>query len=160
MILTEEMTINTYECYISKYIDGDTIDLNINLGFDTYIIRRIRLEDIDAPEINNTKRNSTENKAGQVALGWLKIYFDAATPPFYLSAQNKGLYGRWLGTIWKAVGEDSLNAFLIEKGYYNSGWSWAVQKDLIEEWYKSPDFHRYGQHIFLDSDTNRMDKGM
>ena len=153
MILTEEMLVNTYETYVSKFIDGDTLDMNINLGFDTYVIRRIRLINIDAPEINSTKTGSEERRKGEVALYTLQEWFYNQTPPFYLQAEHKGLYGRWLGEIWREVVEESLNDYLISKGYYNSGWSWAVQKTLIEEWYASPNFHRYGKDNFLGNES-------
>lgn len=152
-ILTEEMQANTYECQIVKLIDGDAIDLSINLGFDSFIIRRIRLIDIDAPEIHNTPATSEENKRGQVAFNWLKMFLAEGGPIYYLQAGHKGIYGRWLGQIWRGVGQESLNDFMIDKGYYNNGWSWSVQEQLIEEWYSSPEWVRSGKNTRLGMDS-------
>ena len=48
LILTEEMLVNTYEAQINNLIDGDALDMSINLGFNTYIVRRIRLLKIES----------------------------------------------------------------------------------------------------------------
>ncbi len=127
--LTEELSYQCYEAQVSKYIDGDTLDMNVYLGFDTYVIKRIRLLNIDAPEMHNTKKESVEHKAAEVALYVLKEFMYQAEGTYFLFAEHKGLYGRWLGEIWRKVGEESLNDHLISKGYYNGGWSWETQQD-------------------------------
>lgn len=150
MILTEEIKSSCYEAYVAKFIDGDTVDMDINLGFDTFVIRRIRLLEIDAPEINNTSRQSEENKAGQVALLTLKKWFYDAGPIYYVLPAGKDIFSRWLSEIWHTVGQGSLNDEMKSYGYGNGNWSWIIQKNFVETWYKSEGWHNYGQENFKD----------
>ena len=56
----------TYNCIIKRIVDGDTIDVDIDLGFDTWLHnQRVRLYGIDAPETRT--RNLTEKYYGELA---------------------------------------------------------------------------------------------
>ena len=84
-----------YKCRIVRVIDGDTVDVDIDLGFGIWIKNeRIRLKDIDAPEVRTKDR--LEKKCGYAAKTFLK---DALGKISILrtTKQEKGKYGRVLG---------------------------------------------------------------
>ena len=110
---------------INKVLDGDTIDVTIDLGFDLYKKERVRIAGVDTPE--KRTRNLEEKALGIDATNWLKDKLtetikgeDELTIRTELKG-GVGKYGRLLG--WLYVGEDtvSLNEKMIEEGY---AWSY------------------------------------
>ena len=110
---------------INKVLDGDTIDVTIDLGFDLYKKERVRIAGVDTPE--KRTRNLEEKALGLDATNWLKGKLtetikgeDELTIRTELKG-GVGKYGRLLG--WLYVGEDnvSLNEKMIEEGY---AWSY------------------------------------
>ena len=106
-------------------MDGDTIDVTIDLGFDLYKKERVRIAGVDTPE--KRTRNLEEKALGLDATNWLKDKLtetikgeDELTIRTELKG-GVGKYGRLLG--WLYVGEDnvSLNEKMIEEGY---AWSY------------------------------------
>lgn len=83
---------------VLKIVDGDTIDCIVDLGFDMMMEARIRLAGIDAPELRT--RDTEEKKFGMYAKEWLlnKLNGDIIVTTEY--DNEKGKYGRILGTIW------------------------------------------------------------
>ena len=146
--LTPEMLSNVFECQLMNLIDGDTMDLKVNLGFNIFINIRCRLKDVDTPEIHNTKHTSEEWSKGFRAKQLVAQYLYGEENSLYVQAEHKGIHGRWLGEIWRNVGEDSLNDFLIENYYSNNEWSWYAQEPLIENWFeRNPVVAPGGQHL-------------
>ena len=110
---------------INKVLDGDTIDVTIDLGFDLYKKERVRIAGVDTPE--KRTRNLEEKALGIDATNGLKDKLtetikgeDELTIRTELKG-GVGKYGRLLG--WLYVGEDnvSLNEKMIEEGY---AWSY------------------------------------
>ena len=106
---------------INKVLDGDTIDVTIDLGFDLYKKERVRIAGVDTPE--KRTRNLEEKALGLDATNWLKDKLtetikgeDELTIRTELKG-GVGKYGRLLG--WLYVGDDdvSLNEQMIEEGY-------------------------------------------
>ena len=54
-----------YSCIIERVVDGDTVDVNINLGFDVWTKQRVRLNGVDTPE--SRTRDLREKKFGKIA---------------------------------------------------------------------------------------------
>jgi micrococcal nuclease len=89
---------------LDRIVDGDTVDVTIDLGFDVMIKQRVRLFGIDTPE----KRTSDpiEKVFGLAATQFLT---DMLTDPnlesmiIKTSLDDKGKFGRVLGTIWTSV---------------------------------------------------------
>ena len=107
---------------IDKVLDGDTIDVTIDLGFDLYKKERVRIAGVDTPE--KRTRNLEEKELGIDATNWLKKKLedtikgdgDELTVRTELVG-GTGKYGRLLG--WLYINEDtvSLNEQMIEEGY-------------------------------------------
>tara|TARA_R100000781_G_scaffold96901_1_gene60815 strand:- start:948 stop:1322 length:375 start_codon:yes stop_codon:yes gene_type:complete len=112
----------TYNAKCTRVVDGDTIDAEIDLGFDVKINKRIRLSGIDAPE--SRTRNKVEKKLGLAAKDRLTDLLDGAANCFELESQEFGKYGRVLGKLHinKLSGKDTLtqvciNDLLVKEGY-------------------------------------------
>ena len=101
---------------VVRVIDGDTVDVMIDLGFNVWIANRIRLFDIDAPETRTTdleeKERGKQTKARLEEL--LELYRDKLN--IYSHGVDK--YGRCLGTFYANDEEDelNLNECLISEG--------------------------------------------
>ena len=59
-----------YKAYVEGVVDGDTVDVRIDLGFDVWVRRRIRLADIDTPE--SRTRDLREKRFGKLAAARVK----------------------------------------------------------------------------------------
>ena len=122
---------------INRVLDGDTIDVTIDLGFDLYKKERVRIAGVDTPE--KRTRNLEEKALGIDATNWLKEKLESTlSGDDQLSIRTElvggvGKYGRLLG--WLYIGGDassSLNEQMIEEGYawaYDGG---TKQKDFEE----------------------------
>ena len=106
---------------IDKVLDGDTIDVTIDLGFDLYKKERVRIAGVDTPE--KRTRDLEEKALGLDATEWMKKHLEdtiAGDEELTIRTELKGgmgKYGRLLG--WLYVGEDtvSLNEQMITEGY-------------------------------------------
>ena len=121
---------------INKVVDGDTIDVTIDLGFDLYKKERVRVAGIDTPE--KRTRNLEEKALGIDATNWLKAKLaEAITGDDELTIRTElsggvGKYGRLLGWLYIGDSELSLNEEMITKGYaweYDGG---TKQKNFEE----------------------------
>ena len=115
--------ILTYYASLINVIDGDTVDVEVSLGFDIVIQTRVRLYGVDTPEIHNTKFSSSENIKGQIEKFYVRQWFESANDPFILEVYGKGYFGRWVAVIRSAIGETSLNDELVSRGWYRAGWT-------------------------------------
>ena len=121
---------------IVKVLDGDTIDVLIDLGFDLYKKERVRIAGVDTPE--KRTRDLEEKELGIHATNWMKdkltetIKGDEELTIRTELKGGVGKYGRLLG--WLYVGDDefSLNQQMITEGYaweYDGG---TKQKNFEE----------------------------
>ena len=99
-------------CKVRKIVDGDTIDLDIDLGFDCWLPnQRIRLAGIDTPE--SRTRNIDEKALGLAAKRRLK---EVCKGPIKLISHGRDKYGRILGTPYTKDGTD-ICFLMIEEGH-------------------------------------------
>ncbi len=135
-VLTPEMAAGMPRAALLEVLDGDTVDLDVNLGLGFHVDARIRFLGVDTPEIFAVKHTSDEYAKGFVAKMAVAEWFYNTSAPYYLQADHKGIHGRWLGEIWAEIGESSLNDLLITEGYGNGNWSWFAQEPLINYWFQ------------------------
>ena len=106
---------------INRVLDGDTIDVTIDLGFDLYKKERVRVAGVDTPE--KRTRNPEEKELGIDATEWLKAKLEGAiSGDDELSVRTElvggvGKYGRLLGWLYIGDAELSLNEQMITEGY-------------------------------------------
>ena len=101
-----------YNAKLDRVVDGDTVDAMIDLGFDTWVHKRIRLEGIDAPETRT--RDLDEKAQGFITKDRLVDLLEASDGDFVLVSHGVGKYGRCLGTI--LIGEKNINELLLSEG--------------------------------------------
>ena len=106
---------------INRVLDGDTIDVTIDLGFDLYKKERVRVAGVDTPE--KRTRNLEEKALGIDATNWLKEKLEGAIEGedgLVIRTElvgGVGKYGRLLGWLYLGDSESSLNEQMIEEGY-------------------------------------------
>ena len=121
---------------INRVVDGDTIDVTIDLGFDLFKKERVRVAGVDTPE--KRTRDLEEKALGIDATNWLKNHLDSAISgeeDLIIRTElvgGMGKYGRLLGWLYIGDAELSLNEKMIEEGYawaYDGG---TKQKNFEE----------------------------
>ena len=106
---------------INRVLDGDTIDVTIDLGFDLYKKERVRVAGVDTPE--KRTKNLEEKALGIDATNWLKEKLEGAiSGDDELSVRTElvggvGKYGRLLGWLYIGDSNLSLNEQMITEGY-------------------------------------------
>ena len=106
---------------IDKVVDGDTIDVTIDLGFDLYKKERVRVAGVDTPE--KRTRNLEEKALGLDATAWIKDKLEGAingSDDLIIRTEldgGVGKYGRLLGWCYIGDASVSLNEKMIDEGY-------------------------------------------
>ena len=106
---------------IDKVVDGDTIDVTIDLGFDLSKKERVRVAGIDTPE--KRTRNLEEKALGLDATAWIKEHLEGAIngdDDLIIRTEldgGVGKYGRLLGWLYIGDAIVSLNEQMITEGY-------------------------------------------
>ena len=106
---------------IDKVVDGDTIDVTIDLGFDLYKKERVRVAGVDTPE--KRTRNLEEKALGLDATAWIKDKLEGAingSDDLIIRTEldgGVGKYGRLLGWLYIGDATVSLNEKMIDEGY-------------------------------------------
>jgi len=124
---------------IKKVLDGDTIDVVIDLGFDLAKTERVRIAGVDTPE--KRTRNLEEKALGIDATNWLKDKLNETIKgedELVVRTELKGgvgKYGRLLGWLYVGDSDLSLNEQMITEGYawpYDGGTKQKNFEDLRE----------------------------
>ena len=86
-----------YNCIINRVVDGDTVDVDIDLGFDCWLKKqRVRLRDIDAPEVRT--RDLFEKELGLAAKEFVEKHLPVGSSQVLCSYEyNPDKYGRIIG---------------------------------------------------------------
>ena len=107
---------------IHKVVDGDTIDADIDLGFDISLTKRIRLAGVDTPESRTADTN--EKKYGLEAKEWLKHRVEGAKNILIKTElpDSTEKYGRILGHLF--IGDNEVSAVNKKK---------SVNQQMIDE---------------------------
>ena len=114
---------------VTKIVDGDTIDVLLDMGFDILYQQRVRLFGIDTPE--SRTRDKEEKKYGLLSKYFLKAELSLGkkiTVKTY-KGDETGKFGRILGDIW--IDGKSVNQKMCDKGYAVP--YYGQNKDLVEE---------------------------
>ena len=110
-----------YKGKLDRVVDGDTVDAMIDLGFNTWVKRRIRFHGIDTWECRT--RNLEEKKKGLAAKERTKeLLTEVTNKPGYFRIKSYGVgkYGRVLGELFVKDVQDNqinINETLIEEGH-------------------------------------------
>ena len=104
-----------YTCTVTRVVDGDTIDVILDLGFSILHKCRVRLYGIDTPE--SRTRDKDEKVRGKLAAKFLEDSINNGTKVILSSTlkASKGKYGRVLGEV--IVDDININKTLIQEGH-------------------------------------------
>jgi micrococcal nuclease len=101
-------------CTAHRVIDGDTIEVLVDLGFRRFSRERIRLAFIDAPEVHGATR-ADGDAATDFAKQWLATA--EAAGPLILLSHKADSFGRWLGSLYHSTTGESLAEALMAAGH-------------------------------------------
>ena len=105
-----------YSCKLDRVVDGDTCDALIDLGFKTFVHKRIRFFGVDTWE--SRTRNLEEKKKGLAAKDYVKDLLENSDEgKFLLKSHGVGKYGRVLGELFVKGNDTSVNELLKENGH-------------------------------------------
>ena len=99
-----------YRAYVRKIYDGDTITVDIDLGFGVVLHnQKIRLLRINTPELRGEQREkglvSRDALRNKISNKWIRVK---------TKKDKKGSWGRWLGEIW--LKDECINDWLVSEG--------------------------------------------
>ena len=129
-----------YRCNVVKIIDGDTVDVDIDLGFGVWMRNeRVRLYGIDTPE--SRTRDLVEKRYGLAAKQYLTNMLDDEGRIVLKTHKDKtGKFGRILGELWRTTNfaDQSINNYMIEK-HHAVGYFGQSKQDIEEQHIKNRD---------------------
>jgi len=122
-----------YKCQVKRVVDGDTMDVILDLGFDVHHAVRVRLAGIDTPE--SRTRDKDEKARGKLSKAFLKESIKGKKIVLKTKIKDsKGKFGRVIAEVWAEFEKGSLrnvNELMIKECYavkYN-----AENKALVED---------------------------
>ena len=105
-----------YSATIRRWVDGDTVDVSLDLGFDILYNNRIRLYGINTPE--SRTRDLEEKKRGLAAKDRVKELCPVGSSiTLKTTKDGRGKFGRILGEIFVPGAVQSINQLLVEEGH-------------------------------------------
>ena len=110
------------DCKVDRILDGDTADLWINLGFSTFVKKRVRFYGINCPETRT--RDKAEKVLGMAAKDRL---IELCGSTLAVQSLGKGKYGRILGIPYTDEGKD-ICKILISEGHAVEYWGGTKKK--------------------------------
>ncbi|RLM47452.1 hypothetical protein DVK00_02795 [Haloarcula sp. Atlit-47R] len=120
-----------YPARVVDVIDGDTLDIEVDVGFNMTRTIRLRLKGIDTAEMYGVKKDSDEYEAGHehmdYAISWIgaETHSHGGEWPFIARTYKTGKYGRYIGDLYsREHPAESLVAVLVNQ-FPEIGESWS-----------------------------------
>jgi len=104
-----------YKAKVHRIIDGDTVDVTIDLGFEMTTKQRIRLYGIDTPETRT--RDLKEKARGKAAKARLLELLNECDRQIVVRTTKRGKYGRILGKLLHPDTHENFNQTLLKEGH-------------------------------------------
>ena len=117
-----------YKCEIKRIVDGDTVDVVIDLGFDIFYKSRVRLYGIDTPE--SRTRDKDEKVRGLMSKAYLKEWLDKGDVVIKSHKDKKGKFGRVLGEMY--VAGRNINLMMVDD-FHAVKYEGQSKKDIEDE---------------------------
>jgi len=119
---------------VNKIVDGDTIDVTIDLGLNIFIVKRLRLLNIDTDE--RRRGTSDQKKRAKMATNRISELVSSGNVFIRTKMDTTGKYGRLLATIYVELDNGSImnvNKTLVSEGYEKGNTGFSFSKNLILE---------------------------
>ena len=98
-----------YKAYVTKVYDGDTITVDIDLGFEVWLkSQKLRLAGINTPEVRGTSRHEGIRSRDALRSKILK-------KKVMIKSHGRGKYGRWIAEVF--LEGSSMNQWLLNEGF-------------------------------------------
>lgn len=120
--MTEEFAdpqIWNYRARCTRIVDGDTLDLVVDVGFYLHSTIRVRLARIDAPEKRGYSREAGL-AAERAVKAWMPAWgfeMEENPWPLVIHTEKAGPFGRWIAEVHKWGDPTSLSDHLVDKGH-------------------------------------------
>jgi len=106
-----------YFAVVNRVVDGDTLDVSVDLGFSIHAKTLLRMEGINAPELHGV--SAEESLAGRAAKEYLESLVGGKKVRV-TTAKAKEKYGRYMATVWligSGLQKSSVNQMMVEAGH-------------------------------------------
>lgn len=109
-----------FDARCKRVIDGDTIVVTVDLGFEMRRDIKLRLKGVDTAETHFVSHDSDEYKNGVEQTEFVKSWIDEASEkgggpwPLVVRSEKKGKYGRYVATVERSCDGDQLNERLLK----------------------------------------------
>lgn len=110
--LSPNVELYVYKGVVTRVVDADTVDAELDLGFGITMAQRFRINDYDAPETFRP-RNEAEKIHGKEATERANELLMGKTL-YFKSSKVPGIYGRYGATIWLEDGKDYAEIMISE----------------------------------------------
>ena len=118
-----------YKCKLVKVVDGDTVDIDIDLGFGVWLQKqRIRLYGIDTPESRTS--DDVEKVYGLAAKERMQKWLDGGSLKIVTHKDAKGKFGRILGELYTF--DTNINDKMIEE-HHAVAYHGQSKEEIVEE---------------------------
>lgn len=107
--IAQESCLYKYKATIISIYDGDTVTAEIDLGFNITITEKLRLSDIDAPEVRGS-----EKPRGIISRDRLREKILGKEVFIHTNKDKKGKYGRYIAEIY--LDDINVNHWLVDEG--------------------------------------------
>lgn len=117
--LTVGADVWKFPARLDRVVDGDTVDLTVDLGFSIQRTTRFRLFGVDTAEVYGVPQESDDYQRGaehrEFVVEWFDTHSEGEWPLVAWTAKETGKYGRYVTEIVADASRESLNQALIEK---------------------------------------------
>lgn len=112
----------TYQAALVRVVDGDTVDLLVDLGFKVSVNIRARLFGVNTPEITGVRHDSDEYRRGIEAREFVKKWFAESDDKVLIRSHDgrhvrAGKFGRWIVEIERLSDGAHLSPALVKTGH-------------------------------------------
>lgn len=109
-----------YQASLLSVVDGDTIDVTVDLGFRIHREIRLRLEGVDTHETYGVSKDSEEYRKGTEEAAFVEAWFDDAETgafewPVRVRTEKTGKFGRYIAEVERKSDGAVLNSDLVER---------------------------------------------
>jgi micrococcal nuclease len=104
-------TLNHYRATLERIIDGDTIDVLLDLGFKVFTVQRLRLLGINTPERGEPRYLEATHELAEL------LNPTGRQQPLIVHTIKRDGFGRWLADVWVEGSDTSINDQMIERGH-------------------------------------------
>lgn len=111
--VNQDNDVYQYRATIVRIIDGDTVEAEIDLGFDVHVRQTLRLAGINAPE----PKGRTREQGDDATIHLANLIEDGGRITVHTEQDKRGSFGRYLATLWGERGVTSINQQMVDDGH-------------------------------------------